>query len=547
MINIQKIQLLVLLAAMAIMPGLRASNVQVTNISQHNVDADNHRISFDLQWDNSWRVDNQEPNNYDGVWVFIKFRDCLDKAGGSPGDYSHCWISTTVGDHTIDASTVDGSSMALDTELGLTSVGGTDRGMGLFIYQPAGDRTGTVIADSVSILWKSGLQGENSTLNSFDIQVVAIEMVYVPTSPFYLGDGTSNYYFRNPTDGNKPIYVDQAAMDFEAAAGGLYQLTPGSATPNVSNTFPNGYDGFWTMKYEISQEQYMQFLNTLSRTTQNYRIATNVTAATSNVSNVYVMSDNASRQDRNAIVCEPIVPVGGEPLVFHMDYNGNRVYNEADDGASIACNYLSAHDIMAYLDWAALRPITEFEFEKMGRGPYKSSYGYTDQKAWGTVEVTEVTGIANPGTATEAPTNSGDGICVFNDNSSVGGPMRCGFASDAATPDRYSCGASYYGIFELSGNVQEPYWGLWNNTTSDDNFSGESGDGILNETGDANETTWPQGADGSGTTSTFMYYRGGDLQSTNPDELNISFRDGWGPTTQRYSYTGGRGGRYSDR
>jgi hypothetical protein len=291
----------------------------------------------------------------------------------------------------------------------------------------------------------------------------------------------------------------------------------------------------------------MQFLNTLSRTTQNYRIATNIDPATSNVSNVYVMSNNASRQDRNAIVCEPIVPVGGEPITFYMDYNGNRVYNEAGDGASIACNYLSAHDLMAYLDWAALRPLTEFEWEKMGRGPFIGSYGYTFQKAWGTEEITEVTSIVNPGTATEAPGNSGDGICVYNNNASVGGPMRCGFAADATTADRYSCGASYYGFFELSGNVYEPYMGTWNNTTSDDNFGGESGDGLLNANGDANQATWPQGADGTGTTQTYMYYRGGNWTTTDPGDLTISDRTGWDPYNNRYTYTGGRGGRYTTK
>jgi hypothetical protein len=291
----------------------------------------------------------------------------------------------------------------------------------------------------------------------------------------------------------------------------------------------------------------MQFLNTLSRSSQRYRIATAITPATSNVSNVYVMSNSASRQYRNAIVCEPVIPVGGEPVEFMMDYNGNRVYNETDDGANIACNYLSAHDITAYLDWAALRPLTEFEYEKMARGPFIGSFGYTYQKAWGIEEITEVTGITNPGQANETSSNTGDGICVYNDNASVGGPLRCGFAANLTTPDRYSCGASYYGIFELSGNIREPYMGIWDNTTSDDNFGGESGDGLLNETGDANQSTWPQGSDGSGTTQTYIYYRGGDWRINDPNNVTISYRNGWDPTNGRYDYTGGRGGRFESK
>ncbi len=524
-----------------------SSNVQVTNVNQYNIDANNHRITFDLRWDDSWRIDNQEPENYDGVWVFIKYRDCLEKASGNPGDYRHCWISTTTADHTIYTSSVDGSSMPLEKEVGLTNISGTDRGMGIFIFQPAGDRIGTVIADSVSILWKSGdhSPAEDALTNSYDIQVVAIEMVKIPEGPFYLGDGISNYYFRNPADNNKPVYIDNSAMDILAGGGGRYQLTPYSGgSANINNNFPIGFDSFWAMKYEISQEQYMQFINTLSRSSQNYRIATAITPATSNVSNVYVMSDNASRQYRNAIVCEPIIPVGGEPVEFKMDYNGNRVYNENDDGANIACNYLSAHDVTAYLDWAALRPLTEFEYEKIARGPFMGSYGYTYQKAWGTATITEVTGMTDPGTPMEAPSNSGDGICVYNENASVGGPMRCGFAANTTTPDRYSCGASFYGIYELSGNIREPYMGIWNNVTSDDNFGGEAGDGLLNETGDANQSSWPQGEDGTGTTQTYMYYRGGDWREANEVAVTISYRNGWDPTTQRYDFTGGRGGRF---
>ena len=527
-----------------------ASNIQVSNIYQNNIDANNHRISFDIQWDDSWRKDSEEPNNYDGVWIFIKYRDCLEKASGTPGDYNHCWIGTSNTDHTINAATVDGAPVSMVVEVGLTNISGTDRGMGIFLYQPAGDRVGSVVIDSLSILWSSGdhSPAENTLTNSYDIQVVSIEMVNIPTEGFYLGDGRSATYFRNPTNNDRPVYVNSNSMDFLAETGGLEDLTPNSGgSANISNSFPNGYDSFWAMKYEISQEQYMQFLNTLSRSNQNYRIATNITPATSNVSNVYVMSNNASRQYRNAIVCEPIIPVGGEPIDFKMDYNGNRVYNEADDGASIACNYLSAHDIMAYLDWAALRPLTEFEFEKIGRGPYIGSYGYTYQKAWGTATITEVTGISNPGTATETSSNTGEGICVYNDNASVGGPMRCGFASNASTTDRYSCGASFYGIFELSGNVREPYMGFWDNANSDDNFGGESGDGLLNATGDANQATWPQGADGSGTTQTYMYYRGGDWRMTSPNNVTVSYRDGWDPTTGRDNRTGGRGGRYVNK
>jgi formylglycine-generating enzyme required for sulfatase activity len=528
---------------------IKATNVQVTNVNQVNVDANNHRIEFDLSWEDSWRQDNNEPNNYDGVWVFIKYRDCLDKASGNPGSYKHAWLSKTTADHTIASATVGGAAITLEVEMGVTNISGTDRGMGIFIYQPAGDRIGDVNATTVSLLWKTNEHSpaENGLTNNYDIQVNAIEMVYIPTSSYYLGDGISTYRFYDYTNSNAPIQVTSNAMNFLAEANEYYaRLTPASGTPNISNNYPNGYDAFWTMKYEISQEQYLQFLNTLSRTVQDMRTATNIGSAISSVTNTYVMYNASSISNRNAIVVEPTIPVGGEPIRFRMDYNGNRIYNEAGDGANIACNYLSAYDLLAYLDWAALRPMTEFEFEKMARGPHIGSYGYTQQKAWGNATITEVTGIANPGQTNETSTNSGNGICVYNNNASVVGPLRCGFAAKPTTLDRFTSGASYYGVFELSGNVAEPCMSIFRGTTYDDNFVGNSGDGLISDaSGNATQASWPQGADGSVNGDNYMIYRGGSFLSTNTSYfINISSRYPYNANVTRRDYGGGRGVRF---
>jgi formylglycine-generating enzyme required for sulfatase activity len=542
------ILIMVIGISLSIIP-LYATNVQVSNVNQVNVDADNHRIEFDLSWEDSWRQDNNEPNNYDGVWIFIKYRDCLEKASGNPASYKHAWLSTTATDHSIASATVGGSSMAMEVEVGLTNISGTDRGMGIFIYQPAGDRIGDVTATTVSLLWKTSEHSpvENGTTNNYDIQINAIEMVYVPTSSFYLGDGVSQYRFYDYTNSNAPLQITSNAMDILAAANDYYgRLTPGSGSPNISNSYPNGYDAFWAMKYEISQEQYLQFLNTLSRTVQNTRTASNLSAAVSNVTNTYVMYNSSSINYRNAIVVEPTIPVGGEPVRFRMDYNGNRIYNEAGDGANIACNYLSGYDVLAYLDWAALRPLTEFEYEKMARGPHRGSFGYTQQKAWGNSTVTEVTGISNPGQSDETSSNSGDGICVYNNNASVGGPLRCGFAASPTTQDRFSCGASYYGIYELSGNVNEPYLSIARGTTYDDNFVGNSGDGLISDiNGYATQADWPQGVDGTSNGNNYMIYRGGSFATTNVYAfLNISSRYPYNANNTRQYYGGGRGGRF---
>src|ERR1044072_5179290 len=50
-----------------------ANKVQITNVSIINSGPGNIVVQFDLSWDNSWRV-NVGPNNYDGVWVFFKYK-----------------------------------------------------------------------------------------------------------------------------------------------------------------------------------------------------------------------------------------------------------------------------------------------------------------------------------------------------------------------------------------------------------------------------------------------------------------------------------------
>ena len=50
-----------------------ANNVQVTNVSIINGGPGLIQVQFDVSWDNSWRV-NVGPNNYDGAWVFFKYK-----------------------------------------------------------------------------------------------------------------------------------------------------------------------------------------------------------------------------------------------------------------------------------------------------------------------------------------------------------------------------------------------------------------------------------------------------------------------------------------
>ncbi len=537
----------------SLMTSAVASNVTVSNTQLTAIDGDSARISFDLQWDHSWRKDSEEPYNYDGVWIFVKYRDCLEKQTGSPSAYLHAWLDTDSTKHTINSSTVDGNPVGLICQTGLTDISGTDRGMGVFIYQEPGTRKGDVIADSISLLWRTGEHSpaEDATANTYDIQVFAIEMVYVPTDSFYLGDGISgNRFYDDAQGGSYQFKINSANMTY-STDNGENLAADASQNITINPNYPNGYQGFWMMKYEMSQDQYRGFLNTLSRSMQDYRVEADIAQDEATVSNKYVMSNTQTMSYRNAIVCPTVIGTGGEPVTFYMDYDGDLSYNENEDGGTIACNYISKADVLAYLDWAALRPITEKEYEKACRGPYEKPFGRTEQKPWGNTTINEVTGIANEGTPTETATNLGvEGICNYNNNSSVRGPMRCGFAC-TDTSNRYTSGAGYYGVYEMAGNVSDPVITLlWinNNAPDADDFDGISGDGILTNTARANVSTWPQDADGSGDSRYHIIFKGGNSFLTSSSDFSISDRWGWSPTDNDRSYNiGGRGGRYINK
>ena len=72
-----------------------ANNVQVSQVSV----TGSRQIKFAISWDNSWKLDStQVPNNYDAVWVFIKFRET-----NSNLSWKHLDISDNENDHISSA------------------------------------------------------------------------------------------------------------------------------------------------------------------------------------------------------------------------------------------------------------------------------------------------------------------------------------------------------------------------------------------------------------------------------------------------------------
>ena len=194
-----------------------ANNVEITGTS-----VSGSNITFNISWENSWNA-NVAPANWDAVWVFIKYQDCNTRL------WAHAGLSTVSGDHTA------GSPLQVDTV--------TD-GKGVFIRRSA---LGGGNISATSITLKMTIPA-----GTYNYKVFGIEMVNVPQAAFEIGDGTSVSTFNSIT------------VNATSQSGGITSATIGGGGPTVPATFPMGYNSFYCMKYEISQLQYVEFLNSLT-------------------------------------------------------------------------------------------------------------------------------------------------------------------------------------------------------------------------------------------------------------------------------------------
>ena len=463
-------KLVVLLFFQALIVGSVANNVQ---LGTPVLNASNELV-FTISWDNSWHT-SSAPHNWDGVYLFVKYRNCA-----STNAWSHAQLNTTASTHSVQSPLLIDPYKLSD-------------GKGLIVRRSA-PGSGSISNDTVKLKLVSPGLG-----SSYDFQVFAIEMVMIPRGSFYLGDGFSTYTITNGNS-SSPYYVSSdAAISKSITSGNIYCTTSTSSIySNIPLAFPVGYDSMYVMKYEISQGQYAAFLNTLS-------------------------SDQAA--NRAYIV------------------NANRINlagtwpNYSTTFPHRAMGYLSWQDLSAYLDWAALRPMTETEFEKICRGP---NYPVAGEYAWGSNTINDCNTISSDGTATEKNTAlpaAGFGIANYNSDF-IAGPMRCGFAAGLAT-DRLQAGSSYYGVMEMSGNIGELCIGLYDNTGLA--FTPTNGDGNLTGSptpGFANTSSWPNL--NSGTTGIAL--RGGGYSETY-GYLRVSDRYIYHDTSSsgRNANRGGRG------
>ena len=464
------IQLSTLLILLAF--AVKANNVITSNVSltDQNTGLNFTMVNYDISWENSWRTSTNE-SNYDGVWLFVKFRK----------------NNTSLWKHATINYVAPGSAAACGhTEAVGSTVKTSADGKGIWQYRDA-NGVGANYFSANKLRWNYGVDGVLDG-DSVEVRVFAVEMCYIPQGAFNLGSGslTEPYRFRNgSTDSYLPI-TSENTITIGVGPSNIYGYGNSfMASGNIPAAFPKGYNAFWIMKHEISCQAYVDFLNTVD-----------YLAATARNTN------GATGAHPNFVATNPVV----------------------------AQNYLSTVDILSWLDWAAMRPFTELEYEKACRGaninPVANEY------AWGNTNITNVTGNKNVGTPSESFTI---GNCYYS-NGVLNRPMRVGALSTFAS-NRSQAGATYYGVLEMSGNVHEQM--IDAGYAEGRAFTALHGDGYLNPTNTYNVANWPLVADGKG-----LLKRGGSYVSLQINLCRISDRNNGGVfSVSRTNGSGGRGAR----
>ncbi len=459
-------------------------------------------LTFTAHWENSWRIATG-PANWDAAWIFAKFRT-------SPTDgWQHV-------------------RLAAATAVPAGSVVEVMDGTGAMIYAAA-KFTGDVVYPGITLRWDLRENGL-SKLGDVEVRVYAVEMIYVPEGAFYVGsaeggDEADRFYAGGSRNKNAFRIEHSGPIPIGDQRGKLYYedvTDRGSVISGpIPAEFPTGFDAFYAMKYELSQQQYVDFFNTLTFQQQLVHDVTDDVGKNTDEDRRRNCISWNERIGGDARTTAPHVPVG----------------------------YVSTFDMLAYLDWAGLRPMTETEFEKACRGPLDP---LAHEYAWGTSEIVKKAlapsnvnrqDEAIPMAELENPLAGNAAYQHSTTHTTSGkGPYRCGIFSAAVLPAtitasvninygnngngngngngylnshkngngasttssilteaqlyRIASGAGYYGHMELSGNQWE---GVISVTHGDGlAFTNTHGDGRLNSEGSADVPTWPTTVAGIG-------------------------------------------------
>lgn len=326
------------------------------------------------------------------------------------------------------------------------------------------------------------------------------------------------YYMVEVVTSSAPVYANNIAMtevDMATLTNDAYVMDKASGvemdmktklSANDNDTwsgtlqanYPTGFNGFYAMKYEVTQEQWVHFLNKLQYKQQKSR--------TIGFRLDELVVGNYVYGDKNTPTCRNGIAVGARVdgnVVFVNDLNKNNPYAQSDDGQNIACNYLSPADMLAYADWCGLRPLSEMEYEKMARSPYPAIPGQGEW-AGGVKNLMVKPGvgsISGAGTKDEKVNNNEGKKVNINAGATLEGPVRVGSLAVGGAASQESTGAGFWGAMDLSGNLAEIYYNCTlNQGRAFQDVLAAHGDGMIRANSDNTEpggtdvkaTFWPQ-------------------------------------------------------
>ncbi|MBK9148705.1 MAG: hypothetical protein IPM12_12925 [Flavobacteriales bacterium] len=487
------------------------NNIQVSNTTLTNNTGTTVQVQFDLSWEHSWRGVGMP--NWDAAWVFVKYRN-------GAGVWSHANLTATghvvPSGATLDLGLVD-NTVAYDAI--------TNPYVGGFLYRDA-DGVGTFSLTGVQLQWDYSALGLTYT-DIAQVQVFAIEMVYVSQGAFFVGSGGSE--IRSLTNGSTTVppsvpfqITSEAAINAATSAGSLWSLSGAMTAGTIPAAFPKGFAAFYCMKYQLSQQGYVDFLNTLTFTQQLQRGQLQPTNA--------VGSGPFQLIYRNSIDIQATGANPGTPAIYACNLNGDANFGDATDGKDLVMNYMSTTDLLAYLDWSGLRPMSELEYEKACRG---TAAPVPNEYAWGMATANAINGVSltNPGAANEGIAT---GYSTTIGNYSTGNvARRVGiYAANPGNSGRVTAGASFYGIMELSGSVCDP--AVQARNASGRIHTGLQGNGALAANGNTDVATW---------SPSNLPWRGGYYGSGSQVSYGGACGSNGPCTTGRDQNTGGRGVR----
>ena len=449
---------------------LKISNVRSVERGDLSISAPS--VIFDISWKNSWNNN----KNKDAVWVFLKFNGLWD---------NHVKINAT-GNRVLMNRIENASQPTLELS--------SDR-LGFFIHPPESYR------GDINVKVQIQLDTAGQVINYRKLKglsVHGIEMVYIPQGPFTLGSPDKESLSRaslyksddkGESDGLIRI-TSESSIEVGPKNGALYYksesvLYNGDQKGPIPADFPKGYDPFYIMKYELTQGQYCEFLNTIP---EGYTFTRS--------------------------------PIGGKK---YYEKRGSIVYEDGKymtPSPNRPMNFVSFTDGLAFTDWAALRPITELEYTKAARGP---SDPIPYEFVWGSDNYDKLERYVTPDS--ELILANGKDESMLTDQ------------------NRATFGASYYWVMDLSGSVWEKVITIGNPIGR--SFKGSHGDGTLSF-GNATNEDWPTSDNeigGFGYRGGGFYEIGTYYSDFNPHSpIGYRYYGSWsgGPRSIAYGYRAGR-------